>query len=233
MKTFTEASKFIEVVEFGLLNEKQAKMQLLNQIKKVIWLPIKFLKMGINIKLNTTIIWIVFSMIFMWLGIQFAASLPAELSEIKNMVLLFSSAFPIFLLAFPLPSIYGNDDISEKDIEIALNHLKKRNFSDTEMTYLKESVSLFESRTQSKIKALKWVVGLFWAGYLYMSSYAITNKIFSFDYLMELSVILLITVFAYLAVWSYEAAINKLFRIIDFSCHDFLIQRAENNKHII
>ena len=142
------------------------------------------------------------------------------------MIMLASMIAPMFLVIFALPSMYGNSGVSPEIVQFIVEHLYKRGFScakDVEL--VQKSIKSFEDRARSRVNALKWLVGLLWAGFIYSFSKGIELSISTPSTLMSyafMSVCLLLgVIFAYLCVWGYEASLDKLFRAIDFGCNDF------------
>jgi hypothetical protein len=140
--------------------------------------------------------------------------------------MLASMIAPVFLVVFALPSMYGDSGVSQQTIHFVVEHLRGRGFScckDIEL--LNKSVKLFEERARSRVSALKWIVGLLWAGSIYAFSKGIDASMSSpaayMSYVFMSAWLFMGVIAAYLCVWGYEASLDKLFRAVEFGCNDF------------
>lgn len=228
MPIFAEALTLVEAVEAHLVGETVSDIRLFSYLKRLVWLPTKFLGMGMREKTKGTTVWTIFAVALMVMGLWLVeGSSGVAKTEAVNIVLLVSVIIPTFLVVFALPSIYGDSGVSPKTVQFIAEYLCARGFScakDVEL--LKQSVKPLEERARSRVGALKWLVGLLWAGFIYIFSKGIDNastiaqaELMSY---MFMSVGLFLgAIAAYLCVWGYEAALDKLFRAIDFGVTDF------------
>ena len=227
MPIFAEALTLVKSVEAHLVDETISEIRLFSYLKRLVWLPAKFLKMGMGEKIKGASVWTFLSFACMILGVWLTNSSGIAKTEAANMVLLVSMIAPMFLVVFALPSMYGDSGVSPKTVQFVAEFLCARGFScarDAEL--LKQSVKPFEERARSRVSALKWLVGLLWAGFIYSFSKGIDNTSTltpaEFTSYMFMSAWLFVGVIAaYLCVWGYEAALDKLFRAIDFGFNDF------------
>jgi flagellar biosynthesis regulator FlaF len=184
--------------------------------------------MGMREKTKGATVWTILSVAFMMLGLWLVKdSSGVAKTEAANFVLLVSVIVPTFLVVFALPSIYGDSGVAPKTVQLIAEYLCARGFScakDVEL--LKQSVKPLEERARSRVGALKWLVGLLWAGFIYIFSKGFDNASTITQAELMSNMFMSIGLFvgaiaAYLCVWGYEAALDKLFRAIDFGINDF------------
>lgn len=228
MPIFSEALTLVKAVEAHLVGETVGEIRLFSYLKRLVWLPTKFLRMGMREKTKGASVWAFLSFALMLLGLWLIEnSSGIAKTEAANIVLLVSVVVPMFLVVFALPSMYGDSGVSPKSVQFVAEFLHDRGFSCArEVELLKQSVKPFEERARSRVVALKWLVGLLWAGFIYVSSKAIDNastitQAEFMSYLFLSAGLIGGTFVAYLCVWGYEAALDKLFRAIDFGVNDF------------
>ena len=111
-------------------------------------------------------------------------------------------------------------------VQFVVKHLYEREFSRTkDVELLRNSIKPFEERARSRVSALKWLVGLLWAGFVYVFSRGIDPFMSTpseyISYAFMSAWLFMGVIAAYLCVWGYEAALDKLFRAIEFGCNDF------------
>jgi len=223
---FTEALTIVRSVEAHIVSETDSDILLFSYLKRLIWLPAKFLKMGVAEKIKGASIWAFLSFAFMMLGAWLVNNSGIAKTEAASIVLLASMIVPVFLVVFAVPSTYGSCGVSLQTVEFVVIHLGARGFSSTEdVELLKKSVKPFEERARSRVSALKWLVGILWASFTFAFSKGAETPMSNPSGLMAyvfLSAWLFIgVVTAYLCVWGYEASLDKLFRAIEFGCNDF------------
>jgi hypothetical protein len=225
MQIFTEASKLVEAVEAQVIGEKDSPFPELNLAKRLAWLPAKFLWMGIweiirsftDLRVYALIVCVV--VIF----IAIPSSIPSNVPGL-NVNLVFGAVFilSVFSIVFSMPSICGTSGVLPKSVEFVVTYLESRDFTNAkEVELLKKSVKQFEDRTRSRVTALKWIVGLIWAGFIYTIP---KDGVFAMATPVQIgnaATLLLIGIPSYFCVWGYEAALDKLFRAIEFGCNDF------------
>lgn len=228
MPMFAEALTLVEAVEAHLVGETVSEIRLFSYIKRLVWLPTKFLGMGMREKTKGATVWTILAVAFMMLGLWLVEnSSGVAKTEAVNFVLLVSVIVPTFLVVFALPSIYGDSGVSPKTVQFIAEYLCARGFScakDVEL--LKQSVKPFAERARSRVGALKWLVGLLWARFIYIFSKGIDNastitQAELMSYIFMSTGLIVGALAAYLCVWGYEAALDKLFRAIDFGINDF------------
>jgi len=226
MSIFSESNMIIRAVEAHLVKETYSTIPVLGYFKRLIWLPTKFLRMGVEEKLRGASVWALLSFVAIMLGTWFINDPGAKKTGIESGIIFIAMAVSLFLVVFSMPSIYGHSGVTEETVKFVVKHLQGRGFTcikDIEL--LKKSIKLFEDRCRSRANILKWLVGLLWAGFTYAYSKSIEHPIYILGELMPfafaLALLLLGTVFAYLCVWGYDAALDRLFRAIEFGCNDF------------
>jgi hypothetical protein len=226
MPIFAEAFTLVKSVEAHLVSETESEIRLFGYIKRLIWLPAKFLKMGMGEKTKGASVWAFLSFAFMMLGAWLVNNSGIAKTEAANMIMLASMIAPIFLVVFALPSMYGESGVSPKTVQFVVELLRARSFScakDVEL--LKKSVKPFEERARARVSALKWLVGLLWAVFIYAFSKGTEASMSTpstlMSYVFMSAWLFMGVIFAYLCVWGYEASLDKLFRAIEFGCNDF------------
>lgn len=241
MPIFAEAVAIVKSTEVHLVAETNSKFNFISYLKRLIWLPVKFLQMGVSEKTKSASVWAFLSFASMILGAWLVKNLGIEKTEAANIVMLASMITPMFLVIFALPSMYGDSGVSEKTVRFVVEHLHARGFSCVkDIELLKKSVKQFEDRARSRVTALKWLTGLLWAGFMYSISKGVSASTLTpssyMSYAFMSALIFMGVIIAYLLVWGYEASLDKLFRAIEFGCNDFchLIELSppENNLDI-
>ncbi len=225
MPIFAESLSLVRTVEAHLVAEDDSNIPLLSYFKRLIWLPAKFLKMGISEKMKGASIWAFMSFAFIMLGAWFINNSGIAKTEAANIVMLAAMIIPMFLVTFAMPSIYGDSGITQNTIAFVVLYLQARGFASTkDIELLKKSVKLFEDRARSRVNILKWLVGLLWAGFMYTFSKGFEQSMSSpaelINYAFISAVLFMFVIAAYLCVWGYDAALDKLFRAIEFACND-------------
>lgn len=235
MSVFTQANELIRKVEAHLVKEQDNTIPIYGSVKRIIWLPIKFLKMGVDEKFRGAFSWSILSFLFMMLGNWLIQKSNIAQTELANIVLLGAMVMPLFLVTFAMPSTYGHSYVSKKAIDLVMEYLHDLNISTTrDIDLLQKSLQKFEARCQARVNALKWLVGLLWAGFIYAYSKAVDMAVAdpssTVPMAFDLAIFLLSISGGYLCVWGYDAALNRLFRTIDFGCHDYclMLQQAES-----
>jgi hypothetical protein len=226
MPIFSESNTIVKAVEAHLVSETESAIPVFGYCKRIIWLPTKFLKVGIDEKLKGAVIWIFLSFSLMMLGRWFVRDAGITKTEISNAIALVAMFASLLLVTFAMPSIYGHSGVSQKSVEFVVKHLQTRGFASAkDIDLLKKTTKSFEDRCRSRVNALKWLVGLLWAGFIYTFSkgfeHTMTNpsEIMSYGF-VSASLLMGVTI-AYLCVWGYDAALDKLFRAIEFGCNDY------------
>jgi hypothetical protein len=233
MQIFTKASKLVEAIEDQVIviAEKDSPSPELNLAKRLTWLPAKFLWMGIweiirrfiDLRVYALVVIVVMTFTF----IATSSSIPSNVPGLNvNFVLGAVFILSMFSIVFSMPSICGTSGVLPKSVEFVVTYLKSQGFTnEKEVELLKKSVKQFEDRTRSRVIALKWVVGLIWAGFIYTIP---KDGVFAMATPVQIgnaSTLLLIGIPSYFCVWGYEAALDKLFRAIEFGCNDFCYNR--------
>lgn len=225
MSIFAKSISLVRATEAYLVSEKDSNIPLFSYFKRLIWLPAKFLKMGISEKTKGASVWLFLSFTFIMLGAWLINNAGIARTETANMIMLAAMIIPMFLVTFAMPSIYGDSGVTQKTIAFVILHLQERDITSTkDIDLIKKSVKLFEVRARSRVTVLKGLVGLLWAGLMFSftkgfeQSMVSSNAFMSFAFMLAL--LLMCVIVAYLCVWGYEAALDKLFRAIEFGCND-------------
>jgi hypothetical protein len=242
IQIFGQAVLLVRAVGAEVIGEIDAPMPEINYMplrlyrnlqiygNRLVRFPAKFLWMGIREILKSIYVWSVLVGFISFMLVAWFFSIPStartEVANLVGVAFAAASIFSAFLVVFPMPSIYGDSGVSPKSVEFVVTHLTDHSFTTVkEIELLKKSVKPFEDRTRSRVTALKWIVSLVWAGLSYIFTNFIDPKVVdpkifgvSIPQIVLLGFILLLS---YLCVWGYEAALDKLFRAIEFGCNDF------------
>jgi hypothetical protein len=226
MPIFLESKTIVKAVEAHLASDTDSTVPLLGYVKRLIWLPTKFLKIGVDEMLKGPTVWAFLSLAFLGFGGWFIKDMVGAGIEVTIVVMWIAVIVPLFLVTFAVPSIYGHSGVSQQSVNFVVQHLRARGFKRTnEIELLKKSMKLFEDRCRSRANVLKWLVGLLWAGFTYTFLKSVEHSMTSpaelVSYAFTSATLLAVTIIAYLGVWGYDAALNKLFRTIEFGCNDF------------
>lgn len=226
MQIFTETLCLLKSVEVYLVSEVSYKVRFFEYLQRLVFIPVKFLKMGAGEKMKGTSLWSVLTLISLTGGLWITNSLGISRTEAGNFVFLLSVVAPMFLVVFALPSMFGQSGVSLIDVQFVVEHLRTRGFGNLkDIDLLKSSVKIFEVRVRTRVSALKWLVGILWAIYIYVLTKGIDTPMSDSSlYISNLYTsagLLILVIMAYVLVWGYEAGIDKLFRTIEFGCNDF------------
>lgn len=227
---FTEAFNIVRAVETRLIAERRSDIRFFAYLQHLTWFPFKFLAMGVAEKTKSASLWAFLAFGFFILGAWIITHSGIARTEVATVIILASLIVPIFVVVFAMPSTYGNSGVTPSAVGFVAGHLEARGFSSThEIDLLKKSIRLFEERSRARITVLKWLVGILWAGFVYTFSKAsMATPAQSLPYIVEAAWLLLCLLAAYLAVWGYEASVDKLFRTVEFGCNNFAILRSQS-----
>lgn len=231
---YNQSLVLIIAVEASLLGERLSDWPPINYLQRLVWFPLKFLRMGIAEKTKSMSLWAFIAFIFMVVGAWVVNNTGIARTEAANIVMLASMIIPAFLVLFALPSFYGHSGVTEATVDFVTQHLSSSGFKNTkEVELLKKSIKPIEDRSRNRVTALKWVVGLLWAGFIYAFSKGLESSQATPAALVSYTLTsagLLVAVFAaYLVVWGYEASLDKLFRAIEFGCNNFCYSVEANS----
>lgn len=233
MSIFSEALLLLRVIEVHLIGAHENSIQLLENLKRLLWYPLKFLKIGMAEKTKSASVWAFISFAFLIFGTWFVNNSGIAQTESANYVMLACMIIPIFLVVFTLPSMYGARGISQNSISFVTDHLQSRGFEDViNLDLLKKSIKSIEDRARSRVTVLKWLVGLLWAGFMYTFTKSLEAPPASATQFTSNIVILAFLMFlvgaAYVLVWGYEASLDKLFQLVELGCndHSHLLQKC-------
>jgi hypothetical protein len=249
MQIFTEADKLIRATEAQLIGERdpidhkvssvmlQLYMNLQIYKNRLVWFPPKFLGMGISEILKSIYVWFMLTGFAFLILVAWFSNNPinVQTEAISKVAFWLILLFPMFLVIFAMPSGYGDSGVSSENVEFVANHLKGQGFQTAkEIELLQKSVKPREDRVRSRVTALKWIVSLIWAGFIYTVPkdwFVKTTPIHPVQIQIVYSaILLLLVVLTYLCVWGYEAALDKLFRAIEFGCNDFCFHLLQQEK---
>lgn len=226
LSLFSEARFLLEEVEARLVSDVNNPIRIIGFLKRLILLPAKFLHMGISERMSSFSVWAFLSFAFLLLGAVLLDKFQIKQPEVAQGLLFAAWVVPMFLVLFALPSIFAHSGVSHPMVAYVLAHLRDRGFKNAkEIELLKKTLKPFEDRVRSRITTFKWIVGLAWGGFTYIFSKGIETSLASptqmMSHVLTSSVMLFIIGGAYLCVWGYEAAIDRLFKTIEFGCNDY------------
>lgn len=243
MSIFTESITLVSAVEDHLVPETNSVnslfgyfkrpvwlptklLNLFDRIRRIIWLPPKFIGVGVGEIVKGPLIGFFLMYVLFMLGAWLINNYAIEKAVATDIVILEAIIIPMFLVTFSMPSMYGDSGVSKNTVEFVVEHLRDRGFANVkEIELLKRSVKSFEDRSRSRVNALKWLTGLLWAGFVYVISksmeYPMTNPAELMPYFLKSVWLFIGVIIVYTCVWGYEAALDKLYRAIEFGCNDF------------
>jgi hypothetical protein len=246
---FNKADNLIKAVEAQLIGERnpidhqvssvtlRLYMKLQIYMNRLVRFPVKFLWMGISEILKSIYVWFILTgfAFFILAAWFFNNPINVQTEAISKVAFWLILLFPMFLVIFAMPSGYGDSGVSPKSVEFVVNHLKGQGFTTAkEIELLQKSVKPREDRVRSRVTALKWIVSLIWAGFIYTVPkdwFVKATPVHPVQIQIVYSaILLLLVVLTYLCVWGYEAALDKLFRAIEFGCNDFCFHLLQQEK---
>jgi hypothetical protein len=202
------------------------------------WLDTKFLRMGIWERLTKSFevlsvssLSVAFFLIFSISWLIISPGSPSRL--VIGVIILIPLLLPLLMMlpfTFSKPSTYADSGVSPENVKSVVTHLENRGFTTAEeIELLKKSVKPFEDQTRSRVTALKWIVSLIWAGFIYtLNTHNTSADLKGPDYSIYGPYILMtLGIITYFCVWGYEAALDKLFRAIEFGCNDICFHLAQ------
>ena len=223
---YSESLSIIMAVEAHLIGEKLYQYKILSYLQRLIWFPLKFLKIGISEKTKGISTYTFITFAFLVVGSFIVSDSGLAKTEFASIILLCAEIVPIFLVVFAMPSTYAHSGVDEHSVSFVKKYLISRGFStETQIDILKKSLKPIEDKSRERVVALKWLVGLVWAGFVYnlskennLSTYTQSEILVHMQIFAGLAFALLT---AYFCVWGYEASLDKLFRTIEFGSNDF------------
>lgn len=232
---FNESLILVKAVEAYLVGETLSKWPLVSYIQRLIWFPLKFLKIGMSEKTKGMYLWSIIASVFVVIVTWIQNNSGIAKTETATIISLIALIIPMFLVMFAMPSIYAHSGINQKTVSFVKHYLIENGFStEKQIEILKKSLKPMEDRSRERVTALKWLVGLGWAGIIYTFSqgqeFIKTQPQQLSTYLYFASGLLISVVVAYFVVWGYETSLDKLFRSIEFGCNDF-IHEAHSDKN--
>jgi hypothetical protein len=235
MSIFLESTLLLRAVESRLLSESESHIPLLSHAKRLLWYPLKFLKLGVSEKAKSASIWAFLSFASLMIGAWIINNSGVAKTESANLVMLASMTAPLFVVLFAVPSTYGSAGLSLEVVNSVVAYLQSRPIHDSkDIDLIKKSIKPFEDRSRSRVTILKWLVGLAWAGFTYTFSKGIENAAATpaqvVAYAQTTAFFFLAVIAAYLVVWGYEAALDKVFRLIEFASNDRISQLDRGAK---
>ena len=128
MPIFAEAFTLVKSVEVHLVSEAESKIRLIVYLQRLLWLPAKFLIIGMGEKTKGASVWAVLSFAFMMLGAWLVNKLGIVKTEAADMVMLAFMIAPMSVVVFALPSMYGDSGVSPETVQFVVDHFVIENF---------------------------------------------------------------------------------------------------------
>lgn len=233
MYKFTQT--FLAELEAFLINEKLLAWKNFSYLQRLVWFPLRFLGMGCSEKFKSIGTWVVITYSFMVLGTLILSNAGMARTDYSYFVAIGIFVIPLIIVVFSMPSIYGTSGVNVGAVVFVHHFLRGGGItSSKEVELLKKSVKPFEDKARSRVTALKWVVGLIWACFLYTFAKTIdTDRASSAIHPPDITVtvvMFLAVVVGYFVVWGYEASLDILFRAIEFGCNDFCFEIETSEK---
>lgn len=234
-KIFNQSIELIASTEAHLVGTKLHDWEVFRYIQKLIWFPLQFLWMGVKTKIGGFLIWALIA--FPFVSVISLISQNLVRSEFTDFLLLASQLYVASLVIFALPSMFGHSDVVEANVNFVSIHLKREKASEISIEFMKKNIKAIEERARARVIAFKWLVGLLWAGFIYVSTqlaeFSKTGNLPTTQSIMQVGWIFVSVVVGYFVVWGYEAATDKLFKAIEFGCNDYLFETQLTAKESI
>lgn len=229
---FHQSLLLVQDVEAHLVGDVASRVPILGSLQRHLWLPTKFVVIGLSSKVQALMTWTSVSLLFFLMKAWIESQVPSEplLGQGLSWVCVIC---PIALVFFPMPSVRASTGVSSDDADFAAEALRQRGLATkSKVSIVQQTLKVFEERCKTRLQSLTWLVNLSWAGWGYlvvkgmeasMAGKPPTTEAFFASIALFYGVL-----FFYLAVSSYEAALNRLFRTIDVACSD--IQLSEESS---
>jgi hypothetical protein len=225
MSRFANAQLLIKDVESHLIGEEQSAWKAVTFLQYNVWFPMRFLLLGVGDKFVAVTTWAFFAFtgMFLWMLVVPRIGLAGIL--IGDNVMLALMALSLVPAVFAMPSVYGNGQIASDDVMFVTARLPMIGAtSNKEIEFLQQTIRIVEEKCRTRVKALKWIVGGVWALLIYAYNKAESANINTIDE-TKTAVIQILglgggVIVGYFLVWGYEAALDKLFRTIEFGCNE-------------
>src|SRR6185295_2999506 len=98
MPVFTEALNVVKAVEAHLIAERDSDIMFLAYLQRLIWFPLKFLKMGVSEKTKSASLWAFLAFGCLMLGAWLVNNSGIARTEAANVVMLVSMVVPMVLV---------------------------------------------------------------------------------------------------------------------------------------
>lgn len=225
MSIFVKTISLLRASENHLLSARESEIRFISYLSRITWQPMKFLRMGMAEKTKGATLWSLLSFTSLMIGTALINSAPPIEREIANWIMILSMVAPMFLVVFAMPSMYVNSGVEAASVAFVVEYIQENSLEIKDIELLKKSLKLFEDRARSRVNILKWLVGLLWAAFMYTFTKGLNTSTWTPEELQKYAfgsaILFLFVIGAYLVVWGYEAALDKLFRLIEFGCNDF------------
>lgn len=226
------AKQLLIDTEVFLCDDQYAGWPTLDVVKRYSIRWWKFLKMGIAMLIKPLLLYVCFSLVFTLAVMWMASAAPITDPKILSILLPTCQLLPIFIVAFALPSTYGDRNIPSNLPSIMSVYLRDELGlkSSKQIDAVKKSIKLFEDSTKNRITILKWLFSLCWAGFGYLATKFWDMSIGKTLLAKELNEMLFYIAFGivfliigYLIIWGYEAAVERLFQSIEIGTNQAII----------
>lgn len=132
---------------------------------------------------------------------------------------------PLLLTIFPAPSAFCSYEISSALITLVTKELSEAAINQAEIVAIvRANVQLFEKRVKSRIIALRGVLALFWAGFIYFCAKSLEVTVTGHRLLMtdvlEFIGLGLVALVSYVLIESYAKTNDLIFKAIEFGCNE-------------
>jgi len=225
----------------GLVLKSNSSNKFIHFVKRYLFFPFKFLRVGINEFLKPFTLWAIISaVVFIPISIYlFDEKAPLEL---RNLWAIVSLVVPISMVLFALPSTYAYSGATPKMVsKVATLLVSLEIDSEDKIKSLTSNLEKILERAHARVRTLRWIVGAFWAFTIFILGQinAISLKIGTIDvntmFLHNLQSLVICAAITIMALWiftSYKKAIDLTFKTIEFACAEvnFSIARLEKEQ---
>ncbi len=227
--TYRQVLEILQETEAQVVGERAHKNRWLSALQRVIWLPTKFVALGVKRKLKALISWAFLTTGFLLIERFLLSSVTSVDPNFRTALEWVCILCPAVLVMFPMPSIYVASGVALEDADFAMELIWQRGLdSKGKVAAALQILKMFEERCKRRVLSLTWLVGLAWAGCTYFFvkdlEAGLAGHPPAFVGLMIYSLCSFAVMTFYLAVTGYESALDRVFRSIDVACTEVTLQ---------
>lgn len=223
MTILSDALAILRALEAHLIDRVESPWRLIAALQRYVYFPLRFLWLGVRAKLSVVSLWGLLNGGLFMASVWIVHWLGLDNQMLAQGIPFLCTLAALVMVVFSLPSTYGAGEISDDTVLFVVRHLGARELaSDADVETLKKTIRPFEERARARIVAMKWLTGLIVAWFNYSWGKALNATPDSV--LSAVGVVVglaCVSMVAYLLVWGYEAAVNKLFQAIELGGNEY------------